>query len=61
MRVHELIEALRRDVAVTGSAGSQVMLKNGDTGEVLDIELTLRDVHDDADGSITHWIIGKPF
>jgi hypothetical protein len=56
MRGHELIAGLSRDFIETGTAGLPVFMRDLTTGKVFQIVGTEREVHEDADGAITHWI-----
>lgn len=56
---HRLLDALREDFGITGTAGHPVYVRNLSTGAVYEVIGTEREVHEDADGKITHWITVK--
>lgn len=56
MRGHELTDQLNKDFRVTGTAGCAVFVRDLATGKVFSVVGTEREVHEDADDAITHWI-----
>lgn len=58
MRGHTLVDSLNVDFRATGTAGQPVYFRDRETGKVYDIVATEREVHEDADGQVTHWIVG---
>lgn len=57
MKVFELLRQLSDDVGVTGTAGQPVVVRDKASGMTFTVVGTEREVHEDADGSVTHWIL----
>lgn len=58
---HQLSSLLHDAFGVRGTAGSLVMVKDATTGQIFTIKGVSAEVHEDADGSTTHWIEVEPY